>query len=96
MKKLLKKVPSAEAEKMQDPSGCSQGGFPPQDVAPDLVIIEACKGHPRSFCQQGGHRPRKPYGKCRIKKAPLRGVRNSQNPTRPEIEVETEAGSSLA
>jgi len=36
------------------------------------------------------------YGKCRIKKAPLRGVTNSQNPTRLEIEGETEAGSSLA
>jgi len=39
---------------------------------------------------------RLPYGKCRIKKARLRGVRNSQYPTRLEIEVETEAGSSLA
>ena len=39
---------------------------------------------------------RRPYGKCRIKKAPLRGVRNSRNPTRLEIEGETEASSSLA
>ena len=39
---------------------------------------------------------RQPYGKCRTKKAPLRGVGNSQNPTRLEIEVETEAGFSLA
>jgi len=37
-----------------------------------------------------------PYGKCRIKKALLRGVMNLQSPTRLEIEGETEAGSSLA